>query len=156
MVLLTAILALWHKIEGTLSIHSVYTWQREAFYWATVIITFCLGTALGDTTADNFGWGTLVSGLAFTAVILIPTIGYRWLKFDDVFAFWFAYILTRPLGASYADWLSQSPKRGGIGFGADWISLILTVLIVILVGVMAARQKFSDSISANANDGALA
>jgi uncharacterized membrane-anchored protein len=148
MVLLAVILALWHRVEGSLSIHSVKTWQREAFYWATVIVTFCLGTALGDTTADNFGWGTLVSGLIFTAIFIIPAVGYRWLKFNDVFAFWFAYILTRPLGASYADWLSNPSDRGGLGLGSNWISLVLSVIIVALVGVMTVRKNASAPLSA--------
>jgi uncharacterized membrane-anchored protein len=139
MALLTATLLLWHRTEGSLSIHSVFTWRREAFYWATVLFTFCLGTAVGDMTADTFQWGFLVSGFIFTIAILVPAIGYQYFKFNDVFAFWFAYILTRPLGASFADWLSQSPKRGGVGFGANWISLVLTLVIVALVGVMAAR-----------------
>ena len=147
-VLLAATLLLWHRSEGSLSIHSVFTWQREAFYWATVLFTFCLGTAVGDMTADTFNWGFLASGLIFTVGILIPAVGYRYFKFDDVFAFWFAYILTRPLGASFADWLSQSPDRGGINFGANWISLILIVFIVVLVGLMTVRQRESRSLKA--------
>jgi len=141
MVVLAAILLLWQLREKTLSIHSVFTWRREAFYWATVLATFALGTAVGDMTAANFDWGTLNSGLAFTAAILVPAIGYRWLKFNDIFAFWFAYILTRPLGASYADWLSQPSKFGGLGLGSNWISLVLTIVIVALVGVMSARRE---------------
>jgi uncharacterized membrane-anchored protein len=106
-------------------------------------VTFALGTAAGDLTADSFAWGTLNSGLVFTAVILVPLIGSKWLRFNDIFAFWFAYIFTRPLGASYADWLSQSHDRGGLGLGSNWISLALTIAIAILVGVMASRRKGS-------------
>lgn len=143
MVLLAITLALWHRVEGSLSIHDVFTWRREAFYWATVLFTFALGTAVGDMTADTFHWGFLASGFVFIAAILIPAIGYRFLKFNEVFSFWFAYILTRPLGASFADWLSQSQKRGGIGFGTNVISLVLILIIVVLVGVMTVRQKDS-------------
>jgi uncharacterized membrane-anchored protein len=150
--LLTITLLLWHRVEGSLSIHSVFTWRREAFYWATVLFTFALGTAVGDMTADTFQWGFLASGFFFVVAILIPAIGYRFFKFNEVFAFWFAYILTRPLGASFADWLSQSKKRGGVGFGANWISLILTLIIVALVGVMTARQKESRRMGLAASD----
>lgn len=138
---LAAILALWQRSEGTLSIHSVHTWRREAFYWATVLVTFALGTAVGDMTASSFDWGTLNSGLVFTAAILVPAIGFLWLSFNDIFAFWFAYILTRPLGASYADWLSQPAKFGGLGLGSNWISLVLTAMIIVLVAVMSRQRR---------------
>jgi uncharacterized membrane-anchored protein len=143
MMLLAITLVLWHRVEGSLSIHNVFTWRREAFYWATVLFTFSLGTAVGDMTADTFNWGFLASGFVFIAAILIPAIGYRFFKFNEVFSFWFAYILTRPLGASFADWLSQPKKRGGIGFGMNVISLVLILIIVALVGVMTVRQKDS-------------
>jgi uncharacterized membrane-anchored protein len=143
MTLLAITLTLWHRAEGSLSIHKVFTWRREAFYWATVLFTFALGTAVGDMTADTFNWGFLASGLVFIGAILIPAIGYRFFKFNEVFSFWFAYILTRPLGASFADWLSQSKQRGGVGYGTNVISLVLALIIAVLVGVMAIRQKDS-------------
>jgi uncharacterized membrane-anchored protein len=139
--LLTAILIFWYVKEKTLSIHSIFTWRREAFYWAAVLVTFTLGTAVGDMTAETFEWGTLYSGIIFTAAILLPLLGIRFFRLNKVIAFWFSYILTRPLGASFADWLSQPPQRGGIGFGLDWISLILLVAIIALVTFLSTKSQ---------------
>jgi len=128
----------WRSREGTLSIHSIYTRQRELFYWAVVMATFALGTAVGDLTAYTLHLGFLSSGLIFTALIAVPAVGYRWFGWNSVFAFWFAYVLTRPLGASYADWLAFPAKVGGLGIGHGEVAVALAVLIVILVVVMGA------------------
>jgi uncharacterized membrane-anchored protein len=130
-----------YATEGTLSIHSIYTRRREAFYWATVMATFALGTAAGDMTAATMGLGFLASGVLFTVVIAVPAIAHRWLGLNAIVAFWFAYIVTRPLGASYADWLGVPTIRGGLGLGRGPVALGLTVIIVGLVWYMAATRK---------------
>jgi uncharacterized membrane-anchored protein len=134
---LAVIFVVWRGVEGTLSIHSINTPRREAFYWLTVLTTFALGTAAGDWTAHSLGWGYLSSALIFTVVMLIPALGFRLLRWNEVFAFWFAYIATRPVGASYADWIGAGPERGGLGFGFGNIAVIATIGIVILVATEA-------------------
>ena len=138
---LAVIFTLWYLSERTLSIHSIVNDRRELFYWATVIATFALGTAAGDMTAKTLALGWLGSSVLFTVVIAIPAIGYRWLGLNSIVAFWFAYIVTRPMGASWADWLGLPPKLGGIGLGRGDVALGLTVIIVVLVAYLAARQR---------------
>ena len=105
--ILAAIFWLWQRSEGTLSIHSITTQRREAFYWATVFATFALGTALGDFTATSLNLGYLDSGILFAIVILIPALA-RWrLGLNSIAAFWMSYVVTRPLGASFADYISK-------------------------------------------------
>ncbi|MDQ1484625.1 MAG: hypothetical protein QOJ62_318, partial [Actinomycetota bacterium] len=102
-IVLAAIFFTWRRTESTLSIHSIDTPRREGFYWAAVAATFAMGTALGDFTAYTLHLGYFPSALVFAAVISIPAIGFRLLRWNGVFAFWFAYVVTRPLGASIAD-----------------------------------------------------
>jgi uncharacterized membrane-anchored protein len=131
----------WYRTEGTLSIHSITTRRRELFYWATVLTTFALGTAAGDMTATTLGLGWFGAGVMFAVVMVVPAVGWRWFGLNAVFAFWFAYILTRPLGASFADWLALPPARGGLGFGTGRVSLALLALIVVLVGYLAVSRS---------------
>ena len=140
-VCLAVIFAAWYAAERTLSIHSITTPRRELFYWATVIATFALGTALGDLTATTLGLGYLASGILFTVVIAIPAVAYWKLRMNAILAFWFAYVVTRPLGASYADWLGVPPAHGGVGLGRGLVALILTVFIVGFVGYLAVTRK---------------
>ena len=140
-VCLAVIFAAWYAAERTLSIHSITTPRREVFYWATVIATFALGTALGDLTATTLGLGFLASGILFTVVIAIPAVAYWKLRMNAVLAFWFAYVVTRPLGASYADWLGVPAAHGGVGLGRGLVALILTVFIVGFVGFLAVTRK---------------
>ena len=140
---LAAIFAVWHATEKTLSIHSIRTRRREFFYWATVMATFALGTAAGDLTAYTLGLGYLASGVMFTAVIIVPLLGYRLLRLSPVAMFWLAYILTRPLGASYADWLGVPRELGGEGFGRGLVSLVLTVIIAAGVGYLVVTGRDS-------------
>src|SRR2546430_1662780 len=140
-VVLAVIFVLWYRSEGTLSIHSIYTRRREVFYWATVLATFALGTAAGDLTAKVAGLGYLGSGVMFAVVIAIPYVGYRWFGLNPIVAFWFAYIVTRPLGASFADWLAWPPSVGGLGLGHGIVSLVSTFIIIGFVGYMAATGK---------------
>jgi uncharacterized membrane-anchored protein len=135
-VVLVGVFVVWNRSEGTLSIHSIVTPRREAFYWLTVITTFALGTATGDLTATTFGLGYWASGLVFAAIIAVPAIGHWKYGMNEVAAFWFAYILTRPLGASFADWLAVSHRRGGLAWGSGTVSLLLLAMIVVCVAVL--------------------
>lgn len=140
-ILLVVIFVLWHKMEKTLSVHSIYTRRREIFYWATVLATFALGTALGDLTATTFGLGYLASGVLFAVVIAVPAIGYWRYGLNEIFAFWFAYIMTRPLGASFADWMGVSTIRGGLAWGTGPVSLALGILIFGFVAYLTLTKK---------------
>jgi uncharacterized membrane-anchored protein len=140
-VVLAGVLLVWDRTEGSLSIHTIVTTRREAFYWLTVITTFALGTAAGDVTATTFGLGYWASGVLFAVLIGIPAVGYWKFGMNEVLAFWFAYILTRPLGASFADWLAVSHGRGGLALGAGTVSLLLGVLFVGCVLALAAGSS---------------
>ena len=140
-IILAMIFMAWYASERTLSIHSIYTRRRETFYWATVMATFALGTAVGDLTAATLGLGYFMSAVVFAVLIAIPGIGYRWLGLNGIAAFWSAYVLTRPLGASLADWASVPHWRGGLGFGWGPVSLVLTVIIIGMVGYLAVSGK---------------
>jgi uncharacterized membrane-anchored protein len=138
---LAVIFAVWYATEKTLSIHSIYTWRREAFYWAAVMATFALGTALGDFTATTLGWGYLASGIVFTGVIAIPAVAHWRFGMNAILAFWFAYVVTRPLGASFADYLGVSHAYGGLGLGRGTVGLTLTIVIIGFVGYLAVTRK---------------
>lgn len=139
-VILAAIFFAWHRSEGTLSIHSITTKRRETFYWATVLATFALGTACGDMTATTLHIGYLGSGFLFLGLIAIPWLGHRYLGLNEVFAFWMAYVLTRPLGASFADWMAVEPHRGGLGLGAGGASLILAAVVGLCIARLASTR----------------
>lgn len=126
---LAVVFAAWYATEKTLSIHSIYTARREFFYWAAVMTTFALGTAAGDMTAITLHLGYLSSGVMFAVVVAVPAVAHRWFGLNAILAFWLAYIATRPLGASFADWMGVSPARGGLDLGAGPVSLALTILI---------------------------
>ncbi len=145
---LAMVFVLWHASEKTLSIHSIYTPRREAFYWAVVMTTFALGTAAGDMTAITLHLGYLSSGLLFAVLFAVPGIAYWRLGLNEVFAFWFAYIVTRPLGASFADWIAVPPGRGGLGVGYGSVSLILGILIVGLVGYLSLTRRDVEEVGA--------
>jgi uncharacterized membrane-anchored protein len=138
---LAIVFLVWHRVEGTLSIHSITTRRREVFYWAAVLVTFALGTATGDLTATTFHLGYLASGVVFAVVIAVPFAAWRWWGLNPVAAFWFAYIVTRPLGASFADWMGVSRARGGLDWGTGPVSLVLAVIIAALVAVMAVQHR---------------
>ncbi len=136
---LAAVFALWYASERTLSIHTIYAGRRELFYWATVIATFALGTAAGDMTAATLHLGYFASLLVFAALFLMPGLGYWRFKLNPIVGFWFAYVMTRPLGASFADWMGKS-YLGGLGLGDGKVAGVLTALIVVLVGYLAASR----------------
>jgi len=140
-VTLAVIFVIWYVSEKTLSIHSIYTRRREMFYWATVMATFALGTATGDMTATTLGLGYFSSGVLFTVLIALPALGYWLLGLNEVLAFWLAYILTRPLGASFADWMGRAHDLGGIGLGTGQVSLGLAILIVGFVSYLTITRK---------------
>jgi len=139
-IILAAVFYVWYRVEGTLSIHSIRTRRREAFYWATVLATFALGTACGDMTATTLHIGYLGSGFMFLGLILIPFIAHRYLGMNEVLAFWIAYVLTRPLGASFADWMAVEPHRGGLGLGAGGASLILAAVVFLCIRRLATTK----------------
>ncbi len=138
--ILAAIFVAWYRTEGTLSIHSITTVRREVFYWATVMATFALGTALGDLTATPLKQGYFRSAVIFLVLIAIPAVAYRWLGMNAVLAFWFAYTITRPLGASIADWLGVPAAIGGLDWGRGHVALAMTVPILIAVAYMAITK----------------
>ena len=138
--ILAVIFAAWYASEKTLSIHSIYTKRREAFYWATVMVTFALGTALGDMTADTLGLGYDGSIVLFAILFAIPFILGRLGALNSIAAFWFAYVMTRPLGASVADWLDADAFRGGLGFGTLTVSIVAVILIAVLVIYLSATR----------------
>jgi uncharacterized membrane-anchored protein len=136
-VVLTVVFTTWYRSEGTLSIHSITTRRREAFYWAAVLATFAMGTAVGDLVAYRAGLGFLSAGFVFAVLFATPWLGYRYFNLNAVFAFWFAYVMTRPLGASFADWMGKSHSGGGLNYGDGPVSLVLAILIVALVGYLS-------------------
>jgi uncharacterized membrane-anchored protein len=140
MVALAAVFALWYRTEGTLSIHSIHTRRREAFYWATVLATFALGTAAGDLSA-TIGLGYLGSAVLYAVAIAVPAIAHRWGGLNAVAAFWTAYVITRPLGASVADWMALGHSRGGLALGLGPVTLSWTVAILGFVGYLAVSRK---------------
>ena len=131
----------WCASERTLSIHSITSRRREFLYWAAVLVTFALGTAAGDMTAMTLHLGYFAAGAVFAAVIAIPAVAFRLGRFDAVFAFWFAYLVTRPLGASFADWMGVSHARGGLQWGTGPVSVALAVLIVVGITILAAAER---------------
>lgn len=131
-VLLILTFGVWYASQKTLSIHSITTKKREMFYWLTILFTFALGTAAGDLVAESLNWGYLLSAIIFAALIGAITLAYRF-KLNAVTAFWFAYILTRPLGASLGDYLSQDRSEGGLELGTTGTSIIFIVIILGLV-----------------------
>jgi len=140
-IVLAAIFWFWHRSERTLSIHSIYTRRRESYYWAVVFATFALGTALGDYTATALHLGYLASGILFFVVILIPAVAWKYFRLNSVVAFWFAYVVTRPLGASFADWLSKPHSLSGANYGDGPVALIITIIVAVLVGYLAVTRN---------------
>jgi uncharacterized membrane-anchored protein len=139
-VALIVIFGAWYLSERTLSIHSIVTRRRELFYWAAVLATFAMGTAVGDLTAYTLHLGFLSSGLMFTVVFAIPFIARRLVGLGEVIAFWFAYIITRPLGASYADYLGVPRSLGGLNYGRGTVAVTLTLAIVVVVIYLAISR----------------
>jgi uncharacterized membrane-anchored protein len=128
--------AAWYRSERTLSIHAITTLRREAYYWTAILFTFALGTAAGDLVSEQMGLGYAISGLIFGGMIALITFGYYTNILNAVLAFWAAYILTRPLGASFGDFLTQNPKVGGLGISTMSVSGVFLIVIVVLVAYL--------------------
>jgi uncharacterized membrane-anchored protein len=137
---LGVIFAVWHRVERSLSIHQIDTRRRELFYWAAVLATFALGTAAGDLTALTLGWGFFPSAVLFGGIIAVPMLGWWRFGLNPVFAFWAAYVVTRPLGASFADWFSKPHINTGLGLGDGTVSAIELVIFIGLVTYTAIRK----------------
>jgi uncharacterized membrane-anchored protein len=133
--------AAWYASERTLSIHTIFTTRRERFYWAAILFTFALGTAAGDLMAESLELGYFHSALIFGAGIAAVTLAYYAFKLNAVLAFWIAYILTRPFGASFGDLLSQPPGNGGLGLGTVGTSAAFLVVIFGLIAIMTVAQR---------------
>jgi uncharacterized membrane-anchored protein len=138
---LALVFVLWYRSEGTLSIHSIVTRRRETYYWITVFVTFALGTAAGDLTATTLHLGFLASGIMFAILITVPLVAWRRFGLNPVAAFWFAYVLTRPLGASFADWLGKSHALSGLDLGDGAVSGVASIIIIALVSYVAITRN---------------
>ncbi len=143
-VILLAVFGLWYFNEKTLAMHSINTAKRERFYWAAILFTFALGTATGDLLAEASGLGYAQSTLVFAISIAIVAIGYYYFRMNGVLAFWIAYILTRPLGASTGDLLSQPATKGGFGLGTVETSMLFLSIIASLIIYLSLKQKRQD------------
>jgi uncharacterized membrane-anchored protein len=131
--------AAWYRVEGTLDIHSIVTPRREVFYWLAVIFTFAMGTALGDLFATTFSLGYLASALVFIALILVPLAAWR-LGVNPVLTFWVAYILTRPVGASFADFFGQPRSASGMGFGHGPVAVAGLIVVVAFIACLSRSR----------------
>ena len=140
-VALAVTFAVWYARERSLSIHEIDTPGREAFYWLAILFTFALGTAAGDFLAEQLNLGYLLSVVVFAVAIAAVAGAHFGLRLNAVVAFWIAYVLTRPLGASLGDYLSQSTKDGGLGFGTIVTSILFLALILVLVVVLTVRTR---------------
>lgn len=138
---LAATFAVWYLVERTLSIHTIYTTRRELFYWLAILLTFALGTAAGDLAAEGLNLGYLQAGLMYGAVIAVIAFGYFGLKMNSILAFWLAYIVTRPMGASFGDLLSQPIGNGGLELGTVITSAVfLTVIAGVIVYMTLSHE----------------
>lgn len=145
---LAATFAAWYAVERTLSIHAIVTTRREAFYWLAILFTFALGTAAGDYLAETLAIGYWKSALLFGAAIAVITVAHYRFALNAVFAFWAAYVLTRPLGASIGDYLSQPTGDGGLGWGTTTTSLIfLTTILAVVVFLSVTKRDVTERLA---------
>jgi uncharacterized membrane-anchored protein len=150
-IVLAAVFFLWRRTEHTISIHSIDTARREAFYWAAVCATFAMGTALGDLTATTLRLGYFPSALLFAGVILVPAFGFRFLGWNAIFSFWFAYVVTRPLGASVADGLGKPRSVSGLGVGDGTVALMFGAVIFVLVAILQVSRADVQQVGVHAD-----
>ncbi|TVY01378.1 hypothetical protein [Cohnella terricola] len=139
-ILLGLTFLVWYASEKTLSIHSIYTRKREVYYWLTILFTFALGTAVGDLYSEQLGLGYFNTGITVVIIIAIMYLAWKWLRLDAVLAFWVVYILTRPLGASLGDYLSQTKMNGGLGLGTTITSVIFLIAILAVTIFLAITK----------------
>lgn len=147
-VALVLVFGLWYASEKTLSVHTIQTTRRELFYWAAILCTFALGTSAGDLIGERLGLGYPLSALLFGGIIAATFLAYQYSRLNAVLAFWTAYILTRPLGASLCDLLTQPATAGGLGVSTMLISGIFLVSIVVLVGFLTRQQQLARDLEA--------
>lgn len=145
---LAVVFALWWRVERTLSIHSIATPRRALFYWLAVSGTFALGTAAGDLTASTLGFGYLPSAVLFAVIIAVPALAHRFTGRNAVLAFWSAYVVTRPLGASVCDWLADPVSTSGLGLGTGPVTLGALVVFLLLVAVIAVGRRPRGAVAA--------
>jgi uncharacterized membrane-anchored protein len=143
---LVATFAVWYASEKTLSIHTVFTSRREAFYWLAILFTFALGTAAGDLVSEQFGLGYFYTGILFGMIIASLAFGYYFLGLDPILGFWLAYIFTRPLGASIGDFLSQPHEYGGLNLGTTITSVLFLGLIAATVIYMTLTRDGEEAV----------
>ena len=144
---LILVFIIWYATEKTLSVDNINTTKKEFFYWLAILFTFSLGTSAGDLIAESSGLGYAYAALLFTGVILLVFIAYKFFRMNAILSFWIAYILTRPLGATLGDLLSQTVKDGGLGLGATLTSIIFLLTILILVIYLTIQEKKKVSIA---------
>lgn len=154
--ILVTVFWLWSRLEPTLSIHSISTKRRELFYWAAVLATFAMGTALGDLAAYTFKLGFLAAGIIFGALFALPGIAYYRRRINPIAAFWCAYVMTRPLGASFADWTGKSRHDRGIGIGDGPVAFVLATLIVAGVAYLTVSRSDQPQVERSTFEPALA
>ncbi len=140
-VALMATFVIWYACEKTLSIHTIYTARREIFYWLAILFTFALGTSAGDMAAEGLGLGYLQAGLVYGALIAAVALAYYGFKINGILGFWLAYILTRPMGASFGDLLAQPTSNGGVGFGTTNTSLVFFFCIALTITYMTITHE---------------
>jgi uncharacterized membrane-anchored protein len=140
-VAMLATFAAWYRSEGTLSIHSIRMPKREAFYWLAILFTFALGTAAGDLVAESLNLGYWKSALLFGALIVLVAAAWRYARANAVLSFWVAYVLTRPLGASLGDYMSQDRSTGGLGLGTVVTSAVFLLTILAVVIYLTVTKK---------------
>jgi uncharacterized membrane-anchored protein len=137
--LLALVFLIWWYVERTLSMHSIRTYRREAFYWLAILVTFATGTAVGDLIAEKFSLGYLTTLMLFVAIIAVIAAAWKFTGINAVLAFWLVYIMTRPLGASTGDFLSQKGNQG-LNFGTSITSYIFLAVIICLVAFLQIRK----------------
>lgn len=145
---LTVTFSVWYANEKTLSIHSIFTTKREGFYWSAILFTFALGTAAGDLVSEGLNLGYLTSAIIFAGLIGVIAIAHFRFKLNTVFSFWIAYILTRPLGASLGDYLSQPHDEGGLNLGTVGTSALFLIIILSIVIYLTMTKRDKATISA--------
>jgi Uncharacterized membrane-anchored protein conserved in bacteria len=138
---LTVVFIAWYMSEKTLSVDNINTTRKEFFYWLAILFTFSLGTSAGDLIAEGSGLGYAYAALLFAGIIALVFFAYKFLKMNAILSFWIAYVLTRPLGASLGDLLSQPAESGGLGLGTTATSIVFLLTIMILVIYLTIRQK---------------
>jgi uncharacterized membrane-anchored protein len=141
LIALVAVFVFWYMSERTLSVHTIYTVGRELFYWAAILFTFSLGTSAGDLLSERLGLGYPLSAVMFAGAIALIYLLYRFKVMNEVLAFWLAYILTRPLGASVGDMLTQEKNAGGLGLGTIPISVVCLLGIVVGIIYLSRQEK---------------